>query len=131
MSDLNRVTLIGRLGRDAELKYTIKGKAVCKFSIAVNKRRRIDDQWEDEVSFFDIILLGKVGENLAPYLLKGKAVGIDGEPRQERWQQDGQNRSKVGIVASSVQLLSFGQQSQEPEKTPEYSAPDNEEDIPF
>ena len=105
MVDINRVVLIGRLTRDAELKYTSSGQAVCKFSIAVNRRRKNGDQWEDEVNYFDIVLWGRQGENINKYLVKGKAVGLDGELRQDRWQQDGQNRSKVEIVANNVQLL--------------------------
>jgi single-strand DNA-binding protein len=105
MVDINRVVLIGRLTRDAELKYTSGGQAVCKFSVAVNRRRKNGDQWEDEANYFDVVLWGRQGENINQYLVKGKAVGLDGELRQDRWQQDGQNRSKVEIVANNVQLL--------------------------
>jgi len=108
MADINRVVLVGRLTRDAELKYTATGQAVCKFSVAVNRRRKNGDQWEEEASYFDVVVWGRSGESLNQYLLKGKAVGIDGELRQDRWQQDGQNRSKVEIVASNIQLLSGG-----------------------
>jgi single-strand DNA-binding protein len=105
MADLNHVVLIGRLTRDAELKYTASGQAVCKFSIAVNRRRKNGDQWEDEANFFDIVVWGRQGESLNQYLIKGKMVGVDGELRQDRWQQEGQNRSKVEIVANYLQLL--------------------------
>jgi len=105
MADINHVVLIGRLTRDAELKYTAGGQAVCKFSIAVNRRKKNGDQWEDEANFFDIVLWGKQGESLQSYLTKGKMIGVDGELRQDRWQQDGQNRSKVEIIASYIQLL--------------------------
>ena len=105
MADINRVVLAGRLTRDAELKYTASGQAVCKFSVAVNRRRKNGDQWEDEANFFDVVLWGKQGEALNQYLLKGKSVGVDGQLRQDRWQQDGQNRSKVEIVADNIQLL--------------------------
>jgi single-strand DNA-binding protein len=108
MADLNHVVLIGRLTRDAELKYTANGQAVCKFSIAVNRRRKSGDQWVDEANFFDIVLWGRQGESLNQYLVKGKLVGIDGELRQDRWEQDGQNRSKVEIVANNLQLLGGG-----------------------
>jgi single-strand DNA-binding protein len=108
MADLNHVVLIGRLTRDAELKYTANGQAVCKFSIAVNRRRKNGDQWEDEANFFDIVVWGRQGESLAQYLVKGKMVGVDGELRQDRWQQDGQNRSKVEIIANYLQLLGGG-----------------------
>lgn len=105
MADLNHVVLIGRLTRDAELKYTANGQAVCKFSIAVNRRRKNGDQYVDEANFFDIVSWGRQGEALNQYLVKGKLVGVDGELRQDRWEQDGQNRSKIEIVANNLQLL--------------------------
>jgi len=105
MADINRVILVGRLTRDAELKYTTSGQAVCKFSVAVNRRRKNGDQWEDEANYFDVVLWGRQGEALNQYLTKGKSVGVDGELRQDRWQQDGQNRSKIEIVAGNIQLL--------------------------
>ena len=108
MADINHVVLVGRLTRDAELKYTASGQAVSKFSIAINRRRKNGDQWEDEANFFDIVLWGKQGESLQNYLVKGKMVGIEGELRQDRWQQDGQNRSKIEIIANYIQLLGGG-----------------------
>ena len=111
MADLNQVVLIGRLTRDAELKYTAGGQAVCKFAVAVNRRKKVGDTWEDEANFFDIVLWGKQGESLQNYLVKGKMVGIQGELRQDRWQQDGQNRSKIEIIANYIQLLGGGGQS--------------------
>ena len=105
MADINHVVLVGRLTRDAELKSIASGQAVCKFSIAVNRRRKNGDQWEDEPNFFDIVVWGRQGESLHQYLVKGKMVAVDGELKQDRWQQDGQNRSKVEIVANYLQLL--------------------------
>ena len=111
MADLNHAVLIGRLVMDAELKFTASGTALCQFSIAVNRRRKSGDKWEDEANFFDIVVWGKSGEYLSQYLTKGKLVGIDGELNQKRWQQDGQSRSKVEVVAHTVQLLGGGHQS--------------------
>jgi single-strand DNA-binding protein len=108
MMDLNHVSLIGRLTRDAEYKVLPSGQAVCNFSIAVNRRRKNGDSWEDEANYFDIVLWGKQADSLNRYLVKGKQIGIDGELRQDRWQQDGQNRSKVVISAINVQLLGGG-----------------------
>jgi single-strand DNA-binding protein len=105
MVDLNHVVLIGRLTRDAELKSIASGQSVCKFSIAVNRRKKNGDQWEDEPNFFDVVVWGRQGESLHQYLVKGKMVGVDGELKQDRWQQDGQNRSKIEIVANNLQLL--------------------------
>ena len=107
-ADLNHVVLIGRLTRDAELKYTAGGQAVCKFSLAVNRRKKQGEQWVEEGNFFDITLWGRAGETLNQYLLKGKQVAVDGELRQDRWEQDGQTRSKIEISANNVQLLGGG-----------------------
>ena len=108
MADINHVVLVGRLTRNAELKYTNNGSAVCKFGLAINQRRKKDDQWVDEAHFFDIALWGKTAESLNQYLVKGKQVGIEGQLRQNRWEQDGQARSKVEIFATNVMLLGSG-----------------------
>jgi single-strand DNA-binding protein len=110
MIDINHVVLIGRLTRDAELKYTSGGTAVCKFSIAVNRRKKNGDEWVDEVSYFDISLWGRQGETLNQYLLKGKQVGVGGELRQERWEDrdSGKPHSRIEIIAGNIQLLGGG-----------------------
>jgi single-strand DNA-binding protein len=148
MADINHVVLVGRLTRNAELKYTNNGSAVSKFSIAINQRRKKEDQWVDESHFFDIVLWGKTAESLNQYLVKGKQVGIEGQLRQNRWEQDGQARSKVEIFATNVMLLGSGsgggsrQSGPAPEAkagggdfgepTGGPAAPDNfEDDIPF
>lgn len=107
--DTNHVILIGRCTRDAALTYTPGGMAVCKFSIAVNKRRKQGEQWVDEANYFDIVAWGKTGESINEYLVKGKQVAVEGELHQNRWEQDGQNRSKVEINANNVQLLGGGE----------------------
>jgi len=137
MSDINHVILVGRLVRDAELKYTNTGMAICKFSIAVNYRKKDGVKWSEKASFFDVVLWGKSGESVNKYLVKGKQVGIEGELRQERWEKEGKNLSKVEIFASNVQLLG-GQgssQAQKPQENwPENTKPVDDnftDDIPF
>jgi single-strand DNA-binding protein len=107
-NDINMVVLVGRLTRDAELRYTNSGIAVCKFSLAVNRKKRSGDNWEDEVSFIDIVVWGKQGEAISRYLEKGKQVSVAGELRQSRWEQDGQSRSRMEVVANNIQLLGGG-----------------------
>ncbi|MBU0934684.1 MAG: single-stranded DNA-binding protein [Spirochaetes bacterium] len=109
MADMSIAILVGRLTRDAELKYTNSGQAICHFSLATSTRRKKADQWVDEASFWDVDLWGKQGETLNQYLTKGKLVGVEGSMRQDRWEQDGQPRMKVVINANSVQLLGGGQ----------------------
>ncbi len=105
MSATNNVVLAGRLTRDAELKFTNTGLAIAKFSLAVNRRTKKGDTWQDEASFFDAVLMGKRAESLSKYLLKGKQISIQGELRQDRWEQDGQKRSRVEIMVNDVQFL--------------------------
>jgi len=103
--DINQVILIGRVTRDAELKYTASGTALCNFSIAVNRRAKKGDQWTDEASFFDLTLWEKQAENLNKYLVKGTQVAVQGELRQDRWEKDGQKFSKVQVFVNNLQLL--------------------------
>jgi single-strand DNA-binding protein len=108
--DINKVIVIGRLVRDAELKYTTAGQPVSKFSLAINEKKKSGDEWVDDVSYVDITLWGKQAENLHQYLTKGKQIAIDGKLRQERWtdRDSGQNRSKISVNALNVQLLGSG-----------------------
>ena len=103
--DLNRVIIIGRLTRDSELQYTSSGYALSKMSIASNRRRKQGDQWVDEANFFDVTLWGKRGESLNQYLTKGTQIAVEGQLKQDRWEQDGMKRSKVAIEATNIQLL--------------------------
>lgn len=112
MTDINRVILVGRLVKDAELKFTSSSTPVTRFSLAVNRSRKNGDQWEEEVSYIDIVLWGRSAEAISKYLQKGKQVIVEGELRQNRWEQDGQQRSKLEVVAGNVQLLSSGAPSQ-------------------
>jgi single-strand DNA-binding protein len=109
MSSINRVVLVGRLTRDPELRHTPGGTPVCNFSLAVNSREKgPNDEWGDRVDFFDITVWGNQGENCAQYLAKGRLAAVDGNLRQERWEKDGQKRSKVTITARQVQFLDSG-----------------------
>ena len=104
-NDINHVTIVGRLTRDAEISYLPSGAAVAKISIAVNRSRKNGDQWVEEVSYFDSAIFGKTAENLKPYLSKGKQIGLEGHLKQDRWEKDGQKFSRISIIADNVQLL--------------------------
>jgi single-strand DNA-binding protein len=106
MSDLNKVILIGRLVRDAEGKTTNSGLYVATFSIATrNVKRNADGDFEEAPHFFNFALYGKRAEALAPYLLKGQQVAIDGYLEQNRWEKDGKKQSAVRTVIRNIQLL--------------------------
>ena len=102
--DINRVIIVGRLTNDVELKYTPSGMAIAKFGIAVGGRPKQDGT--DNVSFFNVVVWGKTGENCGTYLSKGKQVALDGRLEQRSWTaQDGSRRSVVEITAERVEFL--------------------------
>jgi single-strand DNA-binding protein len=105
MNDLNTVTLIGRLTREPELKYSQGGMAILKFSLANGYSKKVGESWKDETNFIDVTYMGKAAEAVSKYMTKGKQVAVSGCLRQERWEKDGEKKSKVGIVADQVQLI--------------------------
>jgi len=106
--DLNQFQLIGRLTRDAEMKYTSAGLAICSFSIAVSRSVKHGEKWIDEPSFFDMSIFGRRAEGVSAYLLKGQQVAVNGELKQDRWEKDGQKNSKVAFQVADLQLLGSG-----------------------
>lgn len=108
MTDLNTVILIGRITRDLDDKsfgYVGNGNARASVSIAVNRSVKKGDTWEDEASFIDVTIWGKTAENLQPYLTKGRQVVIKGYLKQDRWEKDGEKKSRLSVVADNVQLI--------------------------
>lgn len=103
--DINNSILVGRLTKDAELSYTNAGTAICRMSIAVNESVKKDGEWVDDVSFFDLNLWGSRAECLEPYLKKGQQLIAEGRLRQERWENEGQKRSKVILNIRKIQLI--------------------------
>ena len=91
--------------RDPETRFLPSGVAVTSFSIAVNRRYKSNNEVKEEVSFFDISVFGKTGENCAEYLSKGRPVLVEGRLRQRSWETDGVKRSKIEVVADNVQFL--------------------------
>ena len=105
MVTFNRVILAGNLVRDPEIRYLPSGLSVTSFGLAVNERIKKGDAWEEYVSFFDITVFGKQGENCAEYLSKGKPALVEGRLRQRRWEQDGVKKNKIEVIADNVQFL--------------------------
>ena len=102
MSDLNNINLIGNLTKDCELKYLQDGKAINKFSIAVN------DGWGDKksTSFFDIVCFGKLAENVSNFIAKGSKIALSGKLKQNSWTtQNNEKRYSISIIANEVQFL--------------------------
>jgi len=107
MSDINRVTLVGRLTRDPELRALPSGTSVLNLGLAVNGRQKDQSgNWIDKPNFFDVKVFGAQADMLANHLAKGRRIGVDGRLDWSSWEaQDGGKRSKVEVVAQSVQFL--------------------------
>ncbi len=109
MASFNKIILIGNLTRDPEVRYTPKGAAVCDVSIAVNRKWRDEaGNSHEEVTFVEIVVWGKQAENCGQYLKKGSSACFEGRLQQESWEDKttGQKRSKLRVVAETVQFLS-------------------------
>ncbi|HSJ91294.1 MAG TPA: single-stranded DNA-binding protein [Ilumatobacter sp.] len=97
------VTLIGNLTRDPELRYTTGGRGVASFGLACNRRYQVNGEWQEQVSFFNVVAWGTLGENVAASLTKGTRVIVTGRLEQRSWEtQDGEKRSVVEVVADEV-----------------------------
>jgi single-strand DNA-binding protein len=149
---VNKVMLIGRLGRDPEMRYTASGTAVVNFSMATNHFTKDQDgNNSDQTEWHNIVAFGRTAEVAGEYLTKGRLVYIEGRLQTRSWDdQNGQKKYKTEVVCSNLQLLgSKGEGGQtvedEPpvteekkesskpkkEKEKETAATEEEDDLPF
>lgn len=103
--NINRVLLTGNLTRDPHLAHTASGMAVCELALAINSREKRNDEWQDRVDFFDMVVFGNNAENAGNLLKKGTAIAVDGRLRLERWEtKGGEKRQKVVVVIENWQF---------------------------
>ena len=108
-SSLNKVLLIGNLGKDAETRHTQSGTAVTTFSVATTFRTKDQQsgEWREGTDWHDVVLWR--GENIAKYLTKGKKVGIEGRLKTRSWDdQNGQKRYRTEVVCDMMGLILLG-----------------------
>jgi single-strand DNA-binding protein len=107
MASLNKVMLIGNLGKDPEVRYTTSGTAVASFSLATSERfKNKSGDWEDRTEWHNITLWGRLAEIAGEYLAKGKTVYIEGRLQTRKWQdRDGRDRYTTEIVGDKMQML--------------------------
>ena len=132
MTDTNSIILIGRITKDCgadERSFSYVGNGIAKavVSLAVNRSVKKNEKWEDEVSYFDVTIWGKVAESLKDKLVKGKQIAVTGYLKQDRWEKDGKKQSKINIIAESVQLVGGGKS----ENTSDGTTEEFPEDCPF
>lgn len=134
---MNRVILVGNLGSKPELKQLQGGSAVANFSVATNKKwTDKDGQIQNKTEWHRIVVWGKVAENCAKYLDKGRMVLVEGELQTRQWEKDGQKHYTTEINAQNVQFLGGSAQGGSRPDTQQgpggsTSAGFNEDDIPF
>ncbi|MBZ0273196.1 single-stranded DNA-binding protein [bacterium] len=137
MANFNRVILVGNLTRDPEKRVTDGGTTIVNMGLAVNRRVKRGERWEEEASFFDIVVFGTTAENCAKYLAKGRPILVEGELTQRRWEaKDGTKRSKVEVVGNTIQFLGSppgarGEGGEKSERVSDEPPPFDDEDIPF
>jgi len=105
MAGVNKVILVGNLGRDPEVRFTKDGKAVCDFPIAVTERKGQDAEW------FNIVAWEKLAEVCGEYLKKGSQIYVEGRQKTESWEKDGEKKYKQTIVILNMTMLGQGQGS--------------------
>jgi len=133
MPNFNRVTLIGHLVRDSELKFSADGKAIYKNCLAVSEKY---GEKENTV-FVDFVCFGKTAEFIGQYSSKGQPVLIDGKLQQEQWEEKetGKKKSKISIIANQVQIFQKRERHDESGKSEvvEVNSIDDvlDDDIPF
>ena len=99
----NSVNLVGNLTRDPELRFTASGQALANFGLAVNRRYQVKGEWQEKVSFFNIVAWGTLGENAAASLHKGTRILVTGRLEQRDYETpQGEKRNVVEIVADEI-----------------------------
>lgn len=118
---MNRIILIGRLTRDPELRFTPNGKAVCQFTLAVD-RPYADQNGENQADFINIVVWGKLAELCAQYLAKGKLAAVDGRLQIRTYfgQKDGEKRRATEVIAENVRFLSPSEKQSDQQNAPDY-----------
>ncbi len=104
---LNKVMLIGHLGKDPEMRFTQSGMAVANFTIATNEvwTDKASNEKKERTEWHRIVVFGKLGEICGQYLAKGKQVYVEGRLQTRSWDQDGVTRYTTEIVANDMQML--------------------------
>ena len=138
MAGVNRVIIVGNLGRDPEIRYAQSGTAICKLSVAVTERVKDGDAWKDATEWFRVTLFGKTAENAGQYLQKGRQVYVEGRLKTDKYKdKDGVEKTSTEVIANVVQFLGAGAGGARGERTADAADPAPaaggfvDDDLPF
>ncbi len=125
---LNKLTIIGNVGSDVEMRYIADGKPVTNFSVAVNRRYTAGGEKREETDWFTVTTWNKLAENCNQYLAKGRQVYVEGRVSLHEWEgQDGIKRSRLELTADTVKFLG----SKSSDSMPSGTVIDESDDLPF
>ena len=135
MAGVNKVIIVGNLGRVPVSRYSQGGMAICKMSVAVTEKVKDGDGWKDATEWFRVTLFGKQAENAGQYLQKGRSVYVEGRLKTDKYKdKDGVEKTSVEVVGNVVQFLGGkgegGGEQKAPPKGKPAPAPDDD-DLPF
>lgn len=107
---VNKVILLGRLGKDPEMRMTASQMPVTRFSLATSERRKDQSgEWKEQTEWHNIVVFGKTAENCQKFLKKGREVFIDGRIQTNKWQdKEGKDRYTTEIIAGTVKFIGSG-----------------------
>ncbi len=135
---INKVILVGNVGRDPEIRSTQSGTRVANFRMATNERRKDSNgQWTDHTEWHTVVVWGRMVDVVEQYVHKGRQLYIEGVLRTRSWeQQDGQKRSTTEIHVRELKLLGSRQAGEAGDQREEYAGvaqgfPDDTDDVPF
>ena len=111
---MNLVIESGNLTRDAETRYTKAGMAVVSFSIAVNERQKVNNEWTDVPNYFDVTWFGSYAEKAAQSLVKGARVWVQGRLKWSQYEKNGEKRTHIEIIADKVETPKQQQTKNQP-----------------
>ena len=141
MGSVNKVILVGNLGRDAEVKVTASGQSVASFSIATTETWTKDGEKKEKTEWHRIVLWGRQADTLQPYLTKGKQIYVEGRLETRNWEKDGQKHYTTEVKADRIVLLGGGRGGERSERSDRgdsgyadplaNAAPITDDDIPF
>ncbi|MDP2341125.1 MAG: single-stranded DNA-binding protein [Deltaproteobacteria bacterium] len=106
---VNKVIIVGNLGRDPEVRYSQAGMAICNFSVAVTERVKDGDAWKEATEWFRVVTFGKTAENAGQYLQKGRQVYVEGRLKTSKYKdKEGVEKTSVELICNNLTFLGSG-----------------------
>lgn len=134
MAGLNRVLLVGNLGKDPEMRYTQSGMPIGNLRIGVTERRKEGEDYKDHTEWMSVVVFGKTAENASKYLQKGRQIFVEGRLQTRQWEDKttGQTRYTTEVIANQLLFLGSAKDGPRNDFAKESPAPaqDAREDMP-